>query len=643
MTNKSTTVSFRNPSDSLVDKYWIRLEQVEIKETVTLGEAADLVDTIFDIDPCVEPEEDANDEVETEPIPDNPDEEITEETIESVFAPELPMERDVFNDAIKTWLPMDMCQHDGKGNWITQVKVILSTPGDLYTLRLTNGEILGTVTTDEEINTHIEVDDKSGIALDYPVVGGDSFEWGNSSTSAPLIIRTGNVLNWGEKITGSIIAKYLTRYDLVDILVYGSEEGDLGECEVIGFYHGLVDEVNLKIPEDEGDDVDRADYCGVRTHWEFPPDTPGLPQWVTFETMFYCKCSGEYDHSKYTHEPTAADMAKDPPTHIFPGITKVEDGGFVDCGEKDFDLSDPELYELICCHPPDINLPDCVTVHKKAGGEKLDPDVQKGLIEQYGDRLQISYLMPDDGDCGTDTYHQKKFYRDCCEEVIPMEWNDDNSIETIGPNSSGWVMASGGKPPYVWIVLGEGFFFPGGLKQITTQVPSTIIYTIDACGPGFITVTDVCDQYAQGTVRSTNGEWVYQGEGPDAAMNVVCGRGWWFPGGIPFRYEYIEGHRKTDQSYTHRAWIAPPTYVWGNYCGICNGQVNCPELDPVDRKCTRCVTGAGLDHFPYPCGNDDNYSDVPCRWDTPVTPDVWVDMYDIQPGGVNVHVWECPE
>lgn len=533
-------------ADTVGDDYYIRVEQEKEAAEATLGEVAELIDDLFAVSPCVEDE-------------DQPQPEEGETQLQ-------PPPKETFEDFIKKHFAMDLCAMDGECNWLAKLKVIRSHPAEPYTLRLTSGTVQRTTVVEDDIDDLIVVEGQSGVLLDWPVHSGGEFAWngsvlrGEESGPGPEISRDGNALNWDGSVTGAIRVRYQTIYDLVEIMVPGVVDPETlepapGECRAICFFHGLVDELDLEEPRVEGDDVDRNDYCGGGTGIDWPDRKP---QWVTWQVGWKCQCSGKIDHYTYDNEAdkwdreisdlldaadalvskaakmpggaerdavlaqadakraeaekVAADHNKALRQYIFPGIVKYKFGDYIDCGESTGDIADPVFYEQVCCGPPEMALPKCASRREKnGGGVKLDPDTEQWYRDKYGEALDIVYVLPANGDCGTVTYEQAILPHSCCDEVAEdLHWEENLCVDFIPDNASGVLTVSGGLPVRTWRVLSPGAWLDAARtkKQITTSANAVTVYTdSSACGMIAVAVTDNC-VFISREIRAEDGKWV---------------------------------------------------------------------------------------------------------------------------------------
>ncbi len=546
MSHESILINYSDQDIS--DNYFINLEQVGFEEGVTLAEMAELVDEIFELNPCVDTEIKEEPEEPEEPV------EVDPPTIIDLIE---------FDSLIQEAFALEICGMDSEGNFIAEIRVIPSVPGGPYELKLDNGKVLSTVVTEENISNHITVESAHELVLFYPVVGEGIFEWGASSTSQPEIIRTGNTLSWDGFVTGSLEVRYPTRYDLVEVMVYGTPDYELGECKAICFYHGLVAELDIQLPEDIGDDADRGSYCDpTGSTIKPPPGGTAKPQWVTTRTDYKCVCSGTHDHYEYSNEADQWDkqisalldqadavhtqaLAADNPDvkkallaseaalranaqavasahskalrqYQFPGVMKDVFGEYIDCGEVDHDINDPEFYEQTCCVPPPFPLPTCVTYYRKnMGGHRMDPENVERYQNTYGkENVNFVAVGPKDGDCGYTKYQQVKHSIDCCEDVLPLEWDPEYS-PNVAPALYHFL---GGKGPFIIHVTGEGFSLDRDITVKKIEITSHWfrVYLLDGhCGPGTLKVTDVCDQELPLGIRSPDGYWKAAGNTRD--------------------------------------------------------------------------------------------------------------------------------
>ncbi|SDP69831.1 hypothetical protein [Desulforhopalus singaporensis] len=489
MSNSSLPIPYGSTAQDISAGRFIRLEQVGVKTTATRGEVAELVDELFSIDPCVEPEESA--EIQA------PEEEEFTETVQKKF-------------------DLSLCDQDDGGNWLCQVKVWLSTPGDQFQLRLDNGEELQQAIVGEQVNRGITVKDAASFQLEQPVICNSSFAWLGSVVSqdgvesGPAIERDGNTLYWGKPVTGVIAASYQTEYTMVDLLIYGDDDQQPVDCRVLGFYRGIVEDIDLEVPDKKDDDqLAREKFCGPRREALIDVVDVTRPPWITDRVEYKCRCSGKHHHYEYANEPTPADVGAG--EYRFPGITRNVFGDYVDCNEETAgSLAEPEYYQSVCCDPPDIALPKCKKVYvKNTGGKDLDPVAKQEYIERYGaDVVQFVPVSPPDGDCGFIVYQQKVDYKSCCDEVVELEWNYDRSAEVLPNDGYAAVYVIGGRAPYTFKTTAQGTFFGNGKKTITSISSQIRIYSDTSfCGSTEVSVTDGCTTATE-FLRSDVGQWV---------------------------------------------------------------------------------------------------------------------------------------
>lgn len=96
-----------------------------------------------------------------------------------------------------------------------------------------------------------------------------------------------------------------------------------------------------------------------------------------------------------------------------------------------------------------------------------------------------------------------------CECAEGMEWDTDNSPETIVAGSSVYLYVTGGRGPYTWSISGNGYSL---LATETVTGVNQVTCADGICGTDFdavaeIAVTDDCDDTATGVLRNTSGKW----------------------------------------------------------------------------------------------------------------------------------------
>lgn len=118
-----------------------------------------------------------------------------------------------------------------------------------------------------------------------------------------------------------------------------------------------------------------------------------------------------------------------------------------------------------------------------------------------------------------------------CTGDTGIEYNTENSAETVNRNSSATVLVIGNNAPFTWTISGTGFWLDAAHTQTTiaTASNSVVIYADStACGAGTITVTGCDGLAATGYIRCTTGSWISQGGGAwqgcgSLGREVYCG------------------------------------------------------------------------------------------------------------------------
>ncbi len=478
--------------DRISDPYWIRIEPVgQEPETATVSQAAGLLDALYQIDPCTAGE---------------PQGELVEP---EDFAP-----------TVAAAIDLAYCRQAYDGSVEMQIRVIRSHLAEPYRLQLQGGELIRTLRVSEQVTRTLEISGQT--TLDYPVVSG-------FACSPEPLARVGNTLLFAAELDGHTLrASYQTRYDLATIKVLGVD-GEPGECRALAFHHGLVADETLTPPPAEA--VDRS-LC-PDSDYQAPMDDE-VTCYQVVEIHRVCSCS-KHEVETITHEeivPCPSEMhCGNNETRCMHLLGTVSATTYVTCGDEDRsgdfngNLSDQEFYFDKCCEWPRRDLPQCVTEHRTYRGDR---QIEHGLAHYralYGDLARIVPVSPPGGICGDWTIEQRLMGNNCCDGVSSLAWNWSESAEVVAANGTATVgVLGGGKFPYEWIIVGDGFWLGSGKKRITTSVPWVTVYGMGACGSADIYVSDGCSQ-TKGSIRSTNGRWQHRWDGYPHCLEDPAGAG----------------------------------------------------------------------------------------------------------------------
>ncbi len=467
--------------------HWIRLEEIE-EPPLTVSEAANLIDEVFDIDPC------------------GPDIQMAKPKEED----SAPTEEE-FGDTVKEEFDLALCKVDLFGGGNVTVKITQSHPGNPYKLRLSYGRIGETVRKTEKISLTVRVENATQVELESPCEGDDSFNWLTSTKPQP-IKRTDNTLHWEYPATGTIGGSYLTSFD--EVTVYVPQE-----TELLAFGVKCFDKITLYPPPNPDiDEINRKKekYCpedNLGSSTESGDDPPDPPTHITREE-WRCICSGK--HAYYTY-PAGYGLASE-----YTGNVIFDDkfGGYVDCGKITGDISTAKFYEQICCEQPSFGVPHCKKKYVKNPGGKAP---NKSLVAQYGtEGVEYIGLSPADGDCGSTVYEQVLHPRNCCDEVeTAVSIRKDLTPDVLGGGGHIYCYCEGGTGDYTWRTTSDKTHFSNGKKEMKGY-RLTLHADEQFCGTTELSVTDGCTTDIQ-VVRSNIGHWMPIPWNEEFARSVFTG------------------------------------------------------------------------------------------------------------------------
>jgi len=467
---------------------WIKLSQIlPPEEEMGLGEAAELIDNVYGNDPCKDVDEEQEESIAAEPW--------TKEDAE-----ENRKKQQEYWDKVKEYANLGLCDVEPTGDYTTQITVELSHAEGQYYLNVSGGQITKTV-----LQTSIRNEDRK-----------------NAESPA--------------------------RVYLVDIRVLGTVDGEVGDCTVTGTYFEESDEISLSAPStDDATESDRDKYCPSSV-WEIQEWEDEITCYETVTTQYKCECGGNLAYEtveevtvscpddrnfKCLHQfsnwssPYTDDDGNEVPGKWYCRYNMGDRtvlGGYIPCDIVLYDpmgneraryeeisvMSEAWYYEERCCVLPEGSLPKCQTTYRKNPGDgKIDETRLSNYKARYGDKLDLIPVSPEDGDCGTIKTVVSDAAENCCDFVTQLVWDAENSAEVIADNSVAWVRVSNGRLPLTVSVRGSGFYLDASrtMRDAVVNSRAIRIFSANACGYCYITVTDGCSTVTSG-IRSTNGNWV---------------------------------------------------------------------------------------------------------------------------------------
>ena len=531
MSEQKVALSFSYTSVGQADteeNRWIKVEQIQPEdETISVGEAAEVIDEIFGTDACDQGMEGGGEASETD----------TEGVTEG-----RPDEKKVAEILKKKMLGEDLCNQ--KKYWIAEVNVLKSHQQPGHVLQSESAEVLGVELISADIKETLEPSGTS-VDLTWPYAGG-------LSTNAPDGITAtvmGSTLNLSaalalEKITVS----YKTTYERVKLKVPVEAEAEQNEDDshsrpelppaaLIAFWSDLAAACELEPPEQDDSTQDELDLLCAGSGGATSGNEPEC-----FETIsHYQKCNCSKGEVNIWEEIVPALCPEEAAGKSHYNVYRTQFDGYVECAEDD-SVSKAWYYKSQCCEdvPEGKALPRCRTTYAEY---KWGAAIEGGAAfwrDIYGEKTRMISTLPEDGVCGEIITEWKITAKNCCAGVPELNIDPDTAPEVVADNSEVFISFLGGLGPYTVSTASDGLYVGEvGGKEVVILGQVVLVRSTSICGMVAINIKDSCGQSATHRMRATNGRWVgCTGEVPKCAGGAPD------PVNIGAYYESISGEYK---------------------------------------------------------------------------------------------------
>lgn len=515
--------SFSKKSDdtaSVESSPYIFLSQESTEEdAATVGEVADAIDEILAIDPCDETEEasedsysedskedqlgsDVNDYKQTLPkaLEDTTEEEITD-VLYYLFNDKMPEIGgcDAFNRV-----------------FLVYIRVYRSDMSKPYTLDLTGGEVINKEIVERTKSETIVLSNANSISFENPVAEIKTIDPTTSVISPsgtgglPSYSINENTITFSETITTTLNVTYLEQYELLTIKLPNTVDKSYEDVVLTAYYLGLMESLTTDYASSTDDNSDICSFMESFRVKDKPSDGLNCQQREIVHML--CSCSGSETDSK--ENITNVSCPEGQTSGFVPEVK--ESSVYVTCPDEVEQLHEPEYYIDKCCKSPDFTLPRCKETRRSYfGGAQIEKG-EKYWKEKYGKSVRLIPVSPEDGVCGEYITSYDVKANNCCDEAVPLEWDEENSASVAPDYSSVLLYFLGGREEVNVSIRGQGFWLDSKytLKDgvITNNngpylLTAIRVYTEDACGRCLVTIDDGCST-AELQLRSTNGQWV---------------------------------------------------------------------------------------------------------------------------------------
>lgn len=479
MEQRSLTVTYTPLESGDAESRWLRIEQEkpEEDETISVAEAAAIIDSLYNIEPCDDGMGGGGEETDEDKEP----------------------EEGVVEEALAEMLRRAGVCHEEE-YWTAVIRVYRSHKWpETYEIRSETATVETTEPVRESYRQDVEV---SGavIELDMPYDGG--------LTGIPAGVQwevRGSTVNLDRPVNGRLRLRYDTRYERVTLRV-PTDSGDTDPQSAIGvvgggdakrqrpelpsaavavFWAELAASCELEPPEqdEEVSDDDLRGICSKKDGGGASGNVKPKDCWQTVTHYDRCSCSKKRINEWVTVVPVSCDEP----------ATRESFGGYLECPEEAGEVHNPEYYERHCCRPPSRPLPLCRESYAVySGGHGIEHGVEHWQ-NVYGMDVVMIPVLPKDG-CGEVITQWNVPSRNCCDDVEPQAPHPDNPT-TLLPGETVLLRVQGGQNPRTWRAS-AGFVFVRGEETMTHlddgQSAEFVRATENACPNASIQVDDGC-------------------------------------------------------------------------------------------------------------------------------------------------------
>lgn len=450
MVNTSFKIGF---SDDYVlgESFWARIDvSPPQSDFVSLSDAAEVIDSIYDIDPCNSLSQGG--------------EESTTISEEEVF--------DKLQAAFGS-ISYNPCKYDGNYAYNTTVAVFRSHLQYPYKLVINEGSIISTKRVQKRIDTLVLPQDRL-ISVDFPIVGDIvcSKEIQSYNGSQAMLVNDCNV---------NIAFSYMTEYDEVDVTVAGNGiEAQDAECIV--FYKELAYSATISQPTEDADAIAALGCDSTGTRYVEVEDNPEEeteapisvePEIPHDDCWDYAEPNPVLHYEENCCEPWPFDGG--PPSCLWRNQSWMGGRGIVK--GADYYLQNSLTYETVILLGVSPQDGVCGTIETRYDVVKKNCCDSEFLTE-------IVY----------DIYDSVEIIADNSRGIV--YWSGGQAPYTVTVRGQGF--------------FADAYF---SQQTITTNTQSAVVFTdYESCGMASVTITDGCSE-SSGDIMSTEGEWKLVGIG----------------------------------------------------------------------------------------------------------------------------------
>ncbi len=505
MINTKITVQFEDKLAGLYDNYWARIEVAPPElDTISIEEAATVIDGIFDIDPC---------NSDGALVGGNPSEPMEEEDIELALESGFGL------------IDYDPCKYDsGTFNFDATIYVYRSHPEFPYKLIINDGQVLQTEKITKRVSSLVKPDDDGTIDTKFPVLGNVECDFevlGYADSTILVKIPT----------TSKYIKLYYdTEYDKVTVKVYGSDSATQEGTGLV-FYKETVSSATIEPPVEDSKAINTIGCSRSLTVVIDEDEDEAEDAGVCYQRYIIssiCECSGDIKNTEsVVGEVPCPESPATPHSDTEAGAYNFwwenkKINTYVPCSEEAWEGATDDYYKDTCCETmlaATLNgnlakgVPNCQhRTQSWLGGAGIIKGPDHYLDNAFHDEeVVLIPVGPEDGICGTIEYIQEVESKNCCDDPLltPIVIDTEGSADVIDDFSYGIIYWEGGQAPYTIKVRGTGFYLTDGVDKYTTGTTNSTyayVYTDEACGGANFTVDDGCSE-ATHRVLTTAGEW----------------------------------------------------------------------------------------------------------------------------------------